>query len=110
MIAAPAPANRVRRMPVPAWMANHESVRAILRERGIEIPDETRFIAALHNTSRDEVIYFDPHLLEKYPPPGLQAFQQTMKKALQRNARERCRWFELGPQSHSNEEAHEHVM
>jgi uncharacterized protein YbcC (UPF0753/DUF2309 family) len=33
-----------------------------------------------------------------------------MKKALQRNARERCRWFELGPQSQSNEEAHEHVV
>lgn len=93
-----------------AWMANHESVRAILRERRIDIPESTRFVAALHNTSRDEVTYFDPHLLEQHPVPGLHAFQHTMKKALQRNARERCRWFELGPQSHSNEEAHEHVM
>jgi uncharacterized protein len=92
-----------------AWMANHESVRAILLERGIEIPDATRFVAALHNTSRDEVTYFDPHLLEQHPAPGLHDFQHTMKKALQRNARERCRWFELGPQSHSNEDAHEHV-
>jgi len=93
-----------------AWMANNESVRAILRERGIDIPDGTRFVAALHNTSRDEITYFDKHLLEQHPAPGLHAFQQTMKKALQRNARERCRWFELGPQSHANEEAHEHVM
>ncbi|MGZ4970892.1 MAG: YbcC family protein [Methylobacter sp.] len=93
-----------------AWMANNNLVRAILSERGIDIPDETRFIAALHNTSRDEITYFDPHLLEEHPVPGLQAFQQTMKEALQRNARERCRWFELGPQSHSNEEAHDHVM
>jgi hypothetical protein len=93
-----------------AWMANNESVRAILSERSIEIPDTTRFIAALHNTSRDEVTYFDPHLLEQHPVPGLHTFQHTMKKALQRNARERCRWFELGPQSHSNEEAHEHVV
>ncbi|MGZ5009164.1 MAG: YbcC family protein [Methylobacter sp.] len=92
-----------------AWMANNESVRAILLERGIDIPDSTRFVAALHNTSRDEITYFDPHLLEQHPVPGLHAFQHTMKKALQRNARERCRWFELGPQSHSNEEAHEHV-
>lgn len=93
-----------------AWMANHESVRAILSERGIDIPDSTRFIAVLHNTSRDEITYFDPHLLEQHPAPGLHAFQHTMKKALQRNARERCRWFELGPQSHANEEAHQHVM
>ncbi|MDD5578003.1 MAG: Na-translocating system protein MpsB [Methylobacter sp.] len=93
-----------------AWMANHESVRAILREHGIDIPDGTRFVAALHNTSRDEITYFDKHLLAQHPAPGLSAFQQAMKKALQRNARERCRWFELGPQSHSNAEAHEHVM
>ncbi len=33
-----------------------------------------------------------------------------MKKALQRNARERCRWFELGPTAPSNEQAHEHVI
>lgn len=93
-----------------AWMANNESVRAILSERSIDIPDTTRFIAALHNTSRDEMTYFDPQLLAQHPVPGLHAFQQTMKKALQRNARERCRWFELGPQSPSNKEAHEHVI
>jgi len=93
-----------------AWMANHESVRAILRERGIDIPDGTRFIAALHNTSRDEITYFDKQLLAEHPAPGLPAFQHAMKNALQRNARERCRWFELGPQSQSNAEAHEHVM
>ncbi len=93
-----------------AWMANHEAVRAILLERGIEIPNNTRFVAALHNTSRDEITYFDKHLLELHPAPGLPAFQKAMKTALQRNAKERCRWFELGPQSQSNEEAHEHVI
>jgi len=93
-----------------AWMANHDSVRAILRKRGIDIPDGTRFVAALHNTSRDEITYFDKQLLAQHPASGLDAFQQAMNKALQRNALERCRWFELGPQSHSYAEAHEHVM
>ena len=92
-----------------AWMANNDSVRAILRERGIDIPAETRFIAALHNTSRDEITYFDPHLLELHPAPGLAAFQEAIAKALQRNAGERCRWFELGPQAQSNATAHAHV-
>jgi uncharacterized protein YbcC (UPF0753/DUF2309 family) len=72
-----------------AWMANNEAVRELLRERGIDIPDSTRFIAALHNTSRDEITYFDPHLLEQHP--------------------ERCRWFELGPNKKSNALAHNHV-
>jgi uncharacterized protein YbcC (UPF0753/DUF2309 family) len=93
-----------------AWMANHIEVRAILFDRGIEIPVATRFLAALHNTSRDEITYFDNHLLEQHPVPGLAAFQKSMKQALQNNAGERCRWFELGPQSQSYEIAHQHVM
>ncbi len=93
-----------------AWMANHESVREILRTRGIDIPATSYFVAALHNTSRDEITYFDKHLFDQYPADALQTFQDTMQEALQKNALERCRWFELGPQSHSNDEAHEHVV
>ena len=92
-----------------AWMANHESVRELLSERGIEIPETTRFIAAVHNTSRDEITYFDPHLLEEHPAPNLAAFKEAMGTALERNARERSRWFELAPQDQTNEIAHTHV-
>ncbi len=96
-----------------AWMANHDSVRAILRESGIDIPDSTRFVAALHNTSRDEIKYFDLQLLEQQPVAGIRAylknFQVTMDKALERNAYERCRWFELSPQNSSPSKAHKHV-
>jgi hypothetical protein len=93
-----------------AWMANHPPVREILRERGIAIPDDTHFVPALHNTSRDEISYFDQQALDKAARQALHSFQHSMQHALQRNARERCRWFELGPQSHSNEEAHRHVV
>ncbi len=92
-----------------AWMANNEAVRELLRERGINIPDSTRFIAALHNTSRDEITYFDPHLLIQHPATGLAAFQTAMTEALERNAAERCRWFELAPIQQSNKIAHDHV-
>jgi uncharacterized protein len=92
-----------------AWMANNEEVRNILHSRGIEIPGGTRFVAALHNTSRDEITYFDNHLLETYPAEGLPAFQQVMETALQRNARERCRWFELATNANTLEKAHDHV-
>jgi uncharacterized protein YbcC (UPF0753/DUF2309 family) len=93
-----------------AWMANHDGVRDILRERGIDIPAATRFVPALHNTSRDEISYFDQQEHASHPVEGLHAFKSAMQHALQRNARERCRWFELGPQSHSNQEAHDHVI
>lgn len=92
-----------------AWMANHEAVRSLLRERGIDIPGTTRFIAAMHNTSRDEITYFDEYLLEQQPVSGLKAFQDTMARALERNALERCRWFELAPQNQDPKAAHEHV-
>ncbi|MCQ8106279.1 DUF2309 domain-containing protein [Methylomonas sp. SURF-2] len=93
-----------------AWMANHGGVRAILREQGIDIPATTRFAAAMHNTSRDEMVYFDQSSLDKDSHAALQNFQHAVHKALQRNARERCRWFELGPQTPDNELAHKHVL
>jgi uncharacterized protein len=93
-----------------AWMANHPGVREILRERGMDIPDGTRFAAAMHNTSRDEISYFDQQTLDESAHAALQAFQQAMHKALARNARERSRWFELGPQTPDNESAHRHVI
>ena len=93
-----------------AWMANHPPVRAILRERGLNIPDTTHFIPALHNTSRDEVSYFDHKELPPATRTALHDFQSIFHHALQRNARERCRWFELGPQSPDNQTAHDHVM
>ncbi len=92
-----------------AWMANHPQVRAILWERGIEIPKTTHFVPALHNTSRDEIRYFDQQPHDAHSA-ALHTFQQDMHKALQRNARERCRWFELAPKSLTNEQAHQHVI
>jgi uncharacterized protein YbcC (UPF0753/DUF2309 family) len=93
-----------------AWMANDGTVRGILRQRGIDIPRQTRFVAALHNTSRDEIVYFDKHLWGANPPEGLASFQESMREALKRNARERCRWFELGPKAGSPELSLAHVQ
>jgi uncharacterized protein YbcC (UPF0753/DUF2309 family) len=92
-----------------ASIANHDSVRALLRERGIDIPASTRFIPAMHNTTRDEIIYFDEHLLENPPVKALEIFKDTMEHALELNALERCRWFELGPRNRDKQAAHAHV-
>ncbi|MGY6277509.1 YbcC family protein [Methylomonas sp. MgM2] len=92
-----------------AWMANHPEVRRLLRQRGIDIPDSTHFVAAMHNTSRDEVSYFDQQTLDKTAHKALQEFQHSMNTALRRNARERCRWFELGPNAPDNATSHRHV-
>lgn len=44
---------------VLAFLLNDSEVRKGLSERGIDIPNSTRFIAAMHNTTTDEVTLFD---------------------------------------------------
>ena len=46
-----------------AAMANKPEVRRRLRERGIEIPDDTWFVPAIHNTTTDTIELHDLDLL-----------------------------------------------
>jgi uncharacterized protein YbcC (UPF0753/DUF2309 family) len=41
-----------------AGLLNHPAVRAALPGRGIELPDDTLFVAALHDTTTDEVALY----------------------------------------------------
>jgi uncharacterized protein YbcC (UPF0753/DUF2309 family) len=43
-----------------AAMANRPAVRALLRERGIDIPDDSWFIGAQHNTAHDGMTFRAP--------------------------------------------------
>lgn len=75
-------------------MANHPAVRAELRERGIMIPDTTDFVGALHDTTRDEIVFYDEH---KLSPDNQQRHSEneiTFGRALDYNAKERSRRFE----------------
>ncbi len=53
---------------VLAQMANNRPVRRILRARGIDIPDDTWFLPAFHNTTTDEI---QLHNLQLIPPSHL---------------------------------------
>ena len=46
---------------IGAAILNDPQVRKALREEGIGIPEETWFVAGIHNTTTDEVTLFDPH-------------------------------------------------
>ena len=54
---------------VLAGLLNDQAIRTGLLMRGIAIPTTTHFLAALHNTTTDEVTIFDPDLL---PPTHVQ--------------------------------------
>ena len=76
-----------------AYMANLPEVRAILKEKGLLIPDETRFMGGLHDTTRDQIVFFDEHLLDESHQALHADHIQTFEQALHLNAKERSRRF-----------------
>lgn len=76
-----------------SYMANLKEVRQKLSERGIEIPDQTRFLGALHDTTRDEIVFYDEDLLDLDQLTLHKANVETFNKALALNAKERSRRF-----------------
>ena len=74
---------------VASYAANHAGVRAILKERGITIPEETQFLPALHDTTRDEIAFYDEETLSENNKALHQQNVITFTKALDNNAKER---------------------
>ena len=92
-----------------AQMANDPRVRAILRERGVVIPDTTLFVGGFHNTCDDSTSYFD---IDRIPPNHAEKFvaaSEIVDKARKRNAHERSRRFYSLDMRCSDEEAIRHV-
>ena len=90
-------------------MANHPAVRIQLESKGIFIPAETRFVGAIHDTTRDEILFFDEDQLS--PEHKLQHEKNvvTFNKALDLNAKERSRRFESIDTTLSLEAIHEKI-
>ncbi|GCC51226.1 DUF2309 domain-containing protein [Chryseotalea sanaruensis] len=90
-------------------MANHKQVRNILALRGIEIPDITQFVGALHDTTRDEVVFFDEGSLSDENKLQHTRHEQLFSIALDHNAKERSRRFEIINSALSPEAVHDKV-
>jgi len=92
-----------------AIMANNAEVRAILREKGIRIPDTTHFLGALHDTTRDEIYFYDEHRLPQTHQKAHENNKALYEKALAHNAKERSRRFLLVDNKLPAEKVHEIV-
>lgn len=68
---------------VLARLLNQTEVRGGLLEKGIEIPSATTFVAALHNTTTDELEWFDTDLLTDASRTELADVQKSFKSAQQ---------------------------
>ncbi len=92
-----------------SYMANHPEVRSELKLRGIEIPVDTRFVGALHDTTRDEIEFYDIDMLDESSLNEHKKNEEVFRKALLHNAKERSRRFENIPLTCSEHEAHERI-
>lgn len=94
---------------VLSQMANKPEVRAILKERGIDIPTETIFVGALHDTTRDDIVFYDDQLHSREYIQLHAAHMTTFRKALDLNAKERSRRFESIDTRKTPAEIHEKI-
>ncbi|SER08377.1 hypothetical protein SAMN04488038_11588 [Solimonas aquatica] len=80
-----------------ARLLNEPALREGLRAQGLHIPDDTAFVACLHNTTTDEIEGFDLDLL---PPAALarwQRLQPVLAQACDQLRRERAPRLGLDP-------------
>jgi len=94
---------------VAAFMANHKEVRELLKAKGIIIPASTSFVAALHDTTRDEIVFYDEDTLNEEQKKLHLKNKITFEKALNENAKERSRKFEVIDTRKSAEQIHEKI-
>ena len=76
-------------------MVNDLYVREELAKRNINIPSDVAFVGALHDTSRDEMVFYDEELLNEKQREIHLISSQVFLNALKNNALERSRRFVL---------------
>ena len=92
-----------------AAMANRDEVRDRLRERGLDIPEDTWFVGGYHDTCSDDVEFFDLDALPPTHETDLNHIRASLDMARARNAHERARRFESCPPRADPEAALRHV-
>ena len=73
------------------FMANHKEVRQLLAQKEIFIPETTQFVGGLHDTSRDDIEFFDENSLSETNQKNHLKNKNVFLKALNLNAKERSR-------------------
>lgn len=94
---------------VAAYMANKPEVRELLAKEGLFIPETTQFIGGLHDTTRDEVDFFDENQLTDTNRKFHEGNKRTFYKALENNAVERSRRFLLVDSKKDKKKVHQMV-
>jgi uncharacterized protein YbcC (UPF0753/DUF2309 family) len=92
-----------------AAMANRPEIRKLIAERGIEIPSDTWFIGAEHNTGSEEIIWYD---LSDVPAERREALSKLfgeLRHGQKMSAHERCRRLASAPRESTPAKALKHI-
>lgn len=93
-----------------SYMANHPEVRERLAAKGLKIPAETQFVGGLHDTTRDEIVFYDEFSLPAHNFDLHTKNEVIFEKALDFNAKERSRRFYAVDTQQSPLKVHEKVL
>ncbi|MFV0432067.1 MAG: putative inorganic carbon transporter subunit DabA [Alphaproteobacteria bacterium] len=92
-----------------AALSNDPEVRKELANRGIDIPDDTWFVGAEHNTCNDDILFYDIEDIPASLSAEWKKVHDDLEEAARRAARERCRRFSSAPKDVSPEKSWAHV-
>jgi hypothetical protein len=94
---------------VACFAINHPEVRKILVQRGISIPNETQFLPGLHDTTRDEITFYQEDTLSVSNKNLHLQNVILFEEALLNNAKERSRRFDTVDSTQSLKKVHESI-
>jgi len=91
------------------FMANHPEVRKILATRNILIPTETYFMAGLHDTTRDDIVFYEDEYLSAGNKTRHTENEISFREATDANAKERSRKFAAVNTKRSAAQVHQKI-
>ncbi|MDH5551768.1 MAG: DUF2309 domain-containing protein [Nitrosomonas sp.] len=92
-----------------AAMANRPEIRALLVERGVNVPKDTWFVGGEHDTCSDEFTWYDLEDIPAESLPAFESFRSDLINASKASAHERCRRFASANNPKTPEEGKDHV-
>lgn len=92
-----------------AAMANRPEIHRLLAERGIDIPADTWFLGAEHNTCNEAISWYDLSDLPASWQAPFEKLQRELDHARTLSAHERCRRLASAPRRPSGAQALRHI-
>jgi uncharacterized protein YbcC (UPF0753/DUF2309 family) len=92
-----------------AAMGNNPEVRAELAKRSLDIPDDTWFLPARHNTTTDRIDFYDLVDLPESHRDDLEKLRQSFIEGGEQQALNRCARIPSTPRGMTAKQAFEHV-